>query len=95
MTHVMENTVEKAKKVEMQTESTMKLAPIPKGKKAEEKILIQAEVNKELFSAAKKAMEKNGGVTNREIIEWAFSSYLMNENPSAAARFEIVKKNRV
>lgn len=54
--------------------------PLPK---KEEKRLVQAEVNTDLWRAVEEEMQKDG-TTIRSVMEYGFKVYLLHKNPAAA-----------
>lgn len=59
--------------------------PIPK---KEEKRLMQAEVNLDLFAAVEKEMERRN-LKIRQVMEWGLQQFLLASNPKEAARLGI------
>lgn len=54
----------------------------------EKKRTIQAEVNEGLFNAIEKEIGRRG-LSIRKVVEWGFSTFLLNTNPNAAERLGI------
>lgn len=65
----------------------MQLPPLPNTQK-EKKRLMQAEVNLDLFKAARKEMRLRK-INIRSLMEWGLRAFLLSCNPEEAARLGI------
>lgn len=77
----------KARKDAAMQMATNSIPPLPIPRR-EEKRLMQAEVNQDLFTAVQKEMEKKG-LKIREIMEWGLRAFLLTSNPKEAHKLGI------
>lgn len=70
----------------MQTSQQKSSIPLPKN---DEKRLVQAEVNKELFDACHGEMKKKG-LKIRQVLEFGLRSFLVQSNPQLAKKMGLV-----
>lgn len=64
-----------------------KVPPLPAS--VEQKRLVQAEVNRRLFTAIEKEIARKKGLSIRKVMEWGLRAYLLNSNPEEAAKLGI------
>lgn len=64
------------------------LPALPKATKNEKKVLVQAEINEELWGLVENEMEAMG-LTRRQVVEFGLKSFLLKCNPKEAARIGI------
>ncbi len=81
------NEAKRTQKLEIPLARTMSLA-LPE---RERKIGVQAEINEDLINATKAEIRKNG-YTIRQIMEWAFKSFLIQSNPETARKLGYIPK---
>lgn len=65
-----------------------KLPPLPKTTKNENKVLVQAEINKDFWSLIEREMDSLG-LTKRQVVEFGLKAFLLKTNPKEAHKLGI------
>jgi hypothetical protein len=83
----------KKEETDMQSATTVNQVPPLPLPQNEEKRLMQAEVNLDLFNAVHREM-KRGDLKIRQVMEWGLKAFLLKANPKEAARLGIKTEDK-